>query len=123
MGVYVKPINKEYVISMLTLFNKNASVQWKERGDKMPPFTNINITDLLRKFSLGSSSKLDENIIPDVKLLLTVAHIPNGYITNKTIPSQLSYIAASCRERRTRLSESYSRAFKLSISAVGSKYI
>ena len=90
LSVYVKPINREYVNSMLTLFNNNGSVQWNERGDMMPPFSKINIIELLRKFSLGSGSKLDEDILPDVKLLLSVADIQKGYIRNKTIRSQLS---------------------------------
>ena len=105
LNVYVKPFNKEYVTSMLTLLNNNESVQWNERGDMLPPFTKINIIDLLKKFALGSGNKLDENILPDVKLLLSVADIPNGYIRNKTIRNQLSQEGGGRGRKRKKLGQ------------------
>ena len=87
MNVFVKPSATEYVKSMLPLFND--SVEWNEKGDLMSPFSKINIIELLNKFS-QTSGKLPEEMLPQVKLLLSVAGIQKGYIKNKTIRSQLS---------------------------------
>lgn len=86
INLYVKQNSKDYVRSMLQFLEK--SVQWDENGDVMTPFTNINIVDLLNKFSYNAG-KLEANLLPNVKLLLQVTAMPLEYIRNRSIRTQL----------------------------------
>lgn len=50
--VFVKPIQRDYVKSLIALLQDNGNIKWDSQGNLLSPFTGLNIIDVLKTLGI-----------------------------------------------------------------------